>query len=149
MSIKAQLSLTGIIFAGLLVSGCSTMGQGLSQKQEAPQVKEQVKKASPDTHTHPANKCTNSISHTHASGAKAHKHRYSCQSAVKKDANSHRHPANKCTNSITHSHPSGAKTHKHRYSCQSGGSNSHTHPANSYISSNCHSRRIAIPILAQ
>lgn len=138
MSIKAQLSITGLLFAGLLISGCSTVGQGLSQKQDIPAVKEKVKQVSPDTHTHPANKCTNSISHTHASGAKAHKHRYSCKSAVKKDANSHKHPANKCTNSVMHTHPSGANAHKHRYSCQSSGANSHSHPANSYTRSMKH-----------
>ena len=77
MSIKAKLSVMGVIFTGLMISGCTTIGVGGSQTQETVKTSK-PETVSPDTHTHPANKCTNSISHTHASGAKTHKHRYSC-----------------------------------------------------------------------
>ncbi len=30
-------------------------------------------------HKHPSNKCTNSVTHTHPNGARAHQHRYSCK----------------------------------------------------------------------
>ncbi len=87
--------------------------------------------ASANTHKHPKNQCTNSITHTHPNGSKSHVHRYSCKkSATSGAANSHKHPANRCTRSITHSHPNGKRTHQHRYSCQRKAvdSNAHTHP---------------------
>lgn len=78
-----------------------------------------------DTHKHPANKCTRSISHTHANGSGNHSHRYSCKNnrqqqtayTPKQNSNTHRHQANRCTRSISHTH-AGAKNHSHRYSCQ-------------------------------
>ncbi|MCK5916929.1 MAG: SH3 domain-containing protein [Cocleimonas sp.] len=79
-----------------------------------------------NTHRHPANKCTRSISHTHANGKGTHTHRYSCKNnnqqkiayTPMKNANTHQHPANKCTRSISHTHANGANKHSHRYSCQ-------------------------------
>ncbi len=88
----------------------------------------------PNSHNHPSNECTNSITHTHPNGAGSHQHRYSCdknsnnapapvvksnyQANLPADPNSHRHPSNECTNSVTHTHPNGAGSHQHRYSCQ-------------------------------
>lgn len=78
-----------------------------------------------NTHRHPANRCTRSISHTHA-GAPNHSHRYSCKNngrqqqtayTPRQNGNTHRHPANRCTRSISHTH-AGAANHSHRYSCQ-------------------------------
>ena len=140
MSMKTQLSIASIMLAGLLVSGCGMLGAGVSQTQNvvAPK-KAKVAVKNPNTHVHPANKCTNSVTHTHASGSKPHKHRYSC--GPKRSANSHRHPANRCTKSIYHSHPNGKKAHKHRYSCQSKravNANTHRHPANRYTHSVTH-----------
>jgi uncharacterized protein YraI len=86
-----------------------------------------------NTHTHPANRCTRTITHTHI-GSAGHSHRYSCQKGrqqqsrsnidiygnqrVSQNANTHRHPANRCTRSILHTHVNGARDHSHRYSCQ-------------------------------
>ncbi len=86
-------------------------------------------------HTHPANRCTRSVTHSHPNGANPHKHHYSCDSNTRQqrpvrknnqtayprqstDPNAHTHPRNECTNSITHTHPNGARAHQHRYSCQ-------------------------------
>ena len=80
-----------------------------------------------NTHRHPANRCTRSISHTHANGANTHSHRYSCKNngrqqqtayTPRQNGNTHRHPANRCTRSISHTHANGANKHSHRYSCQ-------------------------------
>lgn len=98
-----------------------------------------------DNHRHPANRCTRSISHSHA-GPAGHAHRYSCQNnenkgqqqttqynytttdiygnqrttyTPKQNSNSHSHPANQCTRSISHNH-AGPTNHSHRYSCQRG-----------------------------
>lgn len=93
-----------------------------------------------NTHSHPANRCTRSVSHTHPNGANQHSHRYSCQgqaqpaarpqvqvraAAVKQtavpvnnSATSHTHPRNQFTNAVTHSHPSGAVQHNHNYGGQ-------------------------------
>ncbi|MEE9351948.1 MAG: SH3 domain-containing protein [Thiotrichaceae bacterium] len=97
-------------------------------------------------HIHPKNQCTNSITHTHASGSKSHVHRYSCKRAgnnATRNANSHTHPRNKCTRSITHSHANGKNTHKHRYSCKnnrkSNDANAHTHAKNKCTRSITHS----------
>lgn len=93
-----------------------------------------------NTHTHPSNRCTRSVTHTHPNGARPHKHNYSCdpngsntqvntnapapavksnyQANVPADPNLHTHPRNECTNSVTHSHPNGARPHQHHYSCK-------------------------------
>jgi len=94
-----------------------------------------------NTHSHPANRCTRSIAHTHA-GPVGHSHRYSCQGqatqrpvqqrqqmqvqqqqvvAVREtvvDNNSHTHPRNQYSNAITHSHASNNRQHSHNYSGQ-------------------------------
>lgn len=121
-----------------------------------------------DSHRHPKNKCTNSITHSHPNGKRSHAHRYSCQGNGRtartqrvgiSTANSHRHPAHKCTRSVTHSHPNGKRPHQHRYSCnrnsiqnapsmqqmrakphnvQKLDPNAHTHPANRMTRSRTH-----------
>lgn len=82
--------------------------------------------ADPNAHTHPSNRCTRSVTHTHPNGAGPHQHHYSCdpkrqqakQPVQQADPNAHTHPRNECTNSVTHTHPNGAGAHQHRYSCQ-------------------------------
>lgn len=102
-------------------------------QQQAPQAPVQqvdYNQQNANGHTHPANRCTRSITHTHPNGANSHQHNYSCQPNQQNtanqqsqpqrpvnNANTHRHPANRCTNSITHTHPNGAGQHNHRYSC--------------------------------
>ncbi|MEZ5479258.1 MAG: SH3 domain-containing protein [Thiolinea sp.] len=82
-----------------------------------------------NSHTHPANRCTRSVTHSHPNGQNAHEHHYSCEPRAKApqnvrpvvlpadNANTHSHPANRCTRSVTHTHPNGARTHEHHYSC--------------------------------
>ncbi len=98
-------------------------------------------------HTHPANRCTGSVSHNH-SGPAGHTHRYSCDNNTVRtvplnnvkqtyynpsstdiygnqrvvltnntNTNTHSHPANECTRSKTHTHANGTARHTHRYSC--------------------------------
>jgi uncharacterized protein YraI len=105
--------------------------------QQQPQVKNNQTAypavTDPNAHTHPSNRCTRSVTHTHPNGAREHKHHYSCdpntqqQPPVKNnqtaypavtDPNAHTHPRNECTNSVTHTHPNGAGAHQHHYSCQ-------------------------------
>ena len=123
-----------VLISGLLLSACSQNADNMagqqSQKAAVPVVKGVA-------HTHPANKCTNSISHTHPNGGSVHKHHYDCRpnSRVisKKPSIAHKHPANKCTRSISHSHPNGDSTHSHRYNCKGNmakSANMHKHPAN-------------------
>lgn len=81
------------------------------------------------THSHPANKCTKSVTHTHKHAGGTHRHSYSCgpkrptvyRPPVKKQpmTNAHTHPAiPNCTDSISHTHPNGRSAHKHAYSCK-------------------------------
>ena len=117
-----------------------------------------------NTHSHPANRCTRSISHTHA-GPAGHSHRYSCQGqatqrqvqqqqvvAVQEtvvDNNSHTHPRNQFSNAVTHSHASTNRQHSHNYgqtarqqptvqvrAANTG--NSHTHPRNQFSNAVTH-----------
>ena len=104
-------------------------------------------KTSANSHTHPANRCTRSITHSHPNGKRPHKHHYSClgNKGNKKssDPNAHTHPANKCTRSITHTHPNGKRKHVHHYSClgnrKANTGNGHRHPANRCTRSIFHS----------
>ena len=116
---KIGLMTAPLIFSGIVLSACANQGDGNSlatqQVQNGPAVA--TKKAGV-THTHPANECTNTVSHTHPNGGTAHKHRYSCKPNKKKPF-MHTHPANKCTTSVRHSHPNGKGVHTHRYSCLS------------------------------
>ena len=114
------------------------------------------------THSHPANRCTRSISHTHA-GPAGHSHRYSCQGQATQrqtqtvqrqvvrqavvDNNSHTHPRNQYSNAITHSHASNNRQHSHNYGRQvqqqvqvraANTGNSHTHPRNQYSNAVTH-----------
>ncbi len=92
-------------------------------------VKETVRPAKPRVvasgHTHPANKCTNSIRHNHPNGSRSHSHKYSCTTAHKGNRWTHGHPANKCTKSIRHTHKFKNSPHNHKYSC--GGSSINIH----------------------
>jgi len=114
-----------------------------------------------NTHSHPANRCTRSIAHTHA-GPAGHSHRYSCQGqatqqpqrqtvAVRQtvvDNNSHTHPRNQYSNAITHSHASNNRQHSHNYGRQVqqqrvqvravATGNSHTHPRNQFSNAVTH-----------
>ncbi len=115
-----------------------------------------------NTHSHPANRCTRSIDHTHA-GPAGHSHRYSCQGkatqrqvqqptvAVRQvvvDNNSHTHPRNQYSNAITHSHASNNRQHSHNYGRQvqpqrvqvraPATGNAHTHPRNQYSNAVTH-----------
>lgn len=105
-----------------------------------------------NTHSHPANRCTRSVSHTHPNGANQHTHRYSCQGQatqnlpqaqvrVVSNANTHTHPRNQFTNAVTHTHASGSAQHNHNYGGQKqvqqqtqvqtqANPNTHTHPRN-------------------
>jgi len=131
MTNKFLFSMGTVVLSSVLISACSQQ----SQNEEVMVAADPVA-AVGVAHTHPANECTNSISHTHPNGGNAHKHHYSCNPNKRAmGANAHIHPANKCTRSISHSHPNGKGTHKHHYSCQSKGPrvnpNAHVHPANS------------------
>ncbi len=106
MKIKARISLSTVLVTGLLLSACS------QQVQNEPAV---VAPKTGTAHTHPANECTNSISHTHPNGGSAHKHRYSCKPKKMRSANEHTHPANSMTRSTRHNHPNGARKHSHHY----------------------------------
>ncbi|WP_022951624.1 SH3 domain-containing protein [Leucothrix mucor] len=102
-----------------------------------------------NTHSHPANRCTRSVSHTHPNGANQHSHRYSCQGQAQPaarpqvqvraanvnqgqtavrvtQAGSHTHPRNQFTNAVTHSHPGGTAGHSHNYGGQRAGNNAAT-----------------------
>ncbi len=114
-----------------------------------------------NTHSHPANRCTRSIAHTHA-GPAGHSHKYSCQGqatqnqqqmvAVQQtvvDNNSHTHPRNQYSNAITHSHASNNRQHSHNYGGQrqqqnvqvraaQPTGNTHTHPRNQFSNAVTH-----------
>ncbi|PID47771.1 MAG: hypothetical protein CSB47_00235 [Proteobacteria bacterium] len=78
-----------------------------------------------NTHTHPANQCTRSVSHTHPNGIKPHTHRYSCKGQATQQrpqakrrvntVNTHTHPRNQFTNAVTHTHANGNVPHRHNY----------------------------------
>ena len=139
MKTNTRFSLGIILVAGLFLSACSQTGGSGGASQQS--TDEGATVATGTAHTHPANECTNSISHTHPNGAGAHKHRYSCKGNGSM-AGQHRHPANKCTKTVSHAHSSGKGTHAHRYSCKGNGrsssANGHFHPANSMTNSTRH-----------
>ena len=133
---KFIFTIGAFLFLAVLISACSTQ----VQVEEEVIVKSAV---NPNSHNHPANKCTNSVTHTHPNGARAHKHHYVCKKGNKNTKNSHTHPANKCTNSIRHTHPNGAKAHKHHYVCKEGSGNNvaknmHAHPTQKCTNSTQH-----------
>jgi hypothetical protein len=137
MKITSQLSLATLAIVGVLATGCSQQqvnGGGASQVQEAPAPAPEptpaptTRRADPNAHTHPANKCTNSITHTHPNGARTHNHRYSCKGNTRRSGGhrggnkwSHVHPAiPNCTDSITHTHKYQNRNHSHKYGCRGG-----------------------------
>lgn len=140
MNISKVLATVGaFLLLAVIISACSVQ----VQTKEAAAVNTKVV-ADPNAHTHPANQCTKSITHSHRlpGGLKKHTHHYSCKGKVTKSVNTHRHPANKCTKSTTHTHPGGNRGHTHKYVCKSGGGhnygNAHVHPANSLTRSMRH-----------
>jgi len=132
--IKVLTTVGAFLLLAIIISACSVQ----VQTEEAAAV-DVTKKAmsDPNAHTHPANQCTKSITHSHRlpGGSKNHTHHYSCKGKATKSANTHRHPANKCTRSTTHTHAGGNKAHTHKYVCRPGGrrnyGNAHVHSANS------------------
>nr|CAA6825327.1 MAG: SH3 domain-containing protein [uncultured Thiotrichaceae bacterium] len=42
--------------------------------------------ADPNSHAHPSNECTNSVTHTHPNGAGSHQHHYSCKKSASQSA---------------------------------------------------------------
>ena len=161
---------TGSIYdsgTGTVRSVYAGPGNGLpaiTRKQKAaPYVPQTVNTA--NTHTHPANQCTRSVSHTHPNGANQHTHRYSCQGKATQqqqpkvqvrapsNANTHTHPRNQFTNAVTHTHASGSSQHKHNYGGQQrqvqqqqpqvqvrapASANTHTHPRNQFTNAVTH-----------
>lgn len=138
----------------------------ITTKQRPTQVVQQRPANTANTHTHPANPCTRSVSHTHPNGANQHTHRYSCQgqatqqprpqvqvrAATQTNANTHTHPRNQFTNAVTHTHASGSSQHKHNYGGQrqvqqpqvqvravtQTNANTHTHPRNQFTNAVTH-----------
>jgi len=98
MTIKVTSLIGTMLITSFMVSACS---QSQVQKEPAASV-EPI--PSGVEHTHPANKCTNSISHSHGNGENAHQHRYDCSpknnTYKPKPAVEHTHPAQKCTRHI-------------------------------------------------
>lgn len=105
-------------------------------------------------HTHPANQCTRSISHSHAGAKAGHKHSYSCKGKGRQQqvtrqrtyyggSLQHTHGKSQCASAINHTHNSGNKVHRHE--CLSSGRSSanaggrHTHAANSLTNATTHS----------
>lgn len=105
-------------------------------------------KQNTNTHRHPANQCTRSISHSHI-GSANHKHSYSCQNNkgrqqvnYRTNRLQHSHGKSQCVSAIGHTHKGGDNIHRHecpasRNNAQSG--NKHTHPANSLTRATTHS----------
>ena len=143
-------------------------GNGLpaiTPKRQTTQVVQQRPVNTANTHTHPANRCTRSVSHTHPNGVNQHTHRYSCQgqatqqqpqvqvrAVAQTNANTHTHPRNQFTNAVTHTHASGSSQHKHNYGGQrqvqqpqvqvravtQTSANTHTHPRNQFTNAVTH-----------
>ena len=148
---KILLSTSAFLFIAVLTSACSS-NQQISNEAVAVAATKSSNTSNMikgDAHTHPANKCTNSITHTHPNGKRKHTHHYSCKGAAvasASSANTHRHPANRCTKSTTHTHPGGKKPHTHKYVCKGNDTrgngtrnpNAHVHPANKWTHSMRH-----------
>ena len=117
-----------------------------------------IQNNNPNTHTHPANQCTRSKTHTHANGAVRHTHRYSCggrgRSAQQVTQQyptyygstnlQHTHTKSQCASAISHSHKNGDTIHRHECPTTNRGRRSstgwtHTHPANSLTRATTHS----------
>ena len=169
-STQGSSARTGSIYdsgTGTVRSVYAGPGKGLPaitrKQQPAPYVPQTVNTA--NTHTHPANQCTRSVSHTHPNGANQHTHRYSCQGKATQqqqpkvqvrapsNANTHTHPRNQFTNAVTHTHASGSSQHKHNYGGQQrqvqqqqpqvqvrapASANTHTHPRNQFTNAVTH-----------
>ena len=153
MNTTSKLSIATLAFAGLLATGCSqqqvaggSQVAGSSQQvQTAPEVTPEPAAepakvaANPNAHTHPSIPgCTDSITHTHPSGAKSHNHKYGCKGGKRParggggNKYTHTHPAIPgCTDSISHTHKYNNRNHSHKYSCKGGskkgGSNVNVH----------------------
>lgn len=132
---KILFTVGTFLLLAIIISACSTQVQIQESKSIV------TKEILGINHAHPANDCTNSITHKHPLPAKDHKHSYSCKGKAPKSANSHTHPVNRCTKSTTHNHLNGKRIHIHKYICQANSknrSNAHTHPANRVTRSKRH-----------
>ncbi len=102
-------------------------------------------------HTHPANQCTRSISHSHAGAKAGHTHSYSCKGKGRQQVTrqrtyygtslQHTHGKSQCVSAISHSHIGGNRVHRHECpsSRRSSTGNRHTHPANALTRATTHS----------
>ena len=146
MTLKISPMLGIVLITGSIVSACSSQVQNepLASVASTP-VASSKPVVDALAHTHPANECTNSITHTHPNGDNQHEHNYQCSpKAIATDSGAHTHPANELTRSISHSHPNGKNDHQHRYggqkpSVNNAGGEGHVHPANSLTLSTRHS----------
>lgn len=153
---------TGSIYDAGSTNSTRSVYVGPGNGLPAVQTKRQIQYVAPqntqanttNTHSHPANRCTRSIAHTHV-GPVGHSHRYSCQGQANQqetvdviDNNSHTHPRNQYSNAVTHTHANNNANHNHNYGGQSqqqtvqvlaaDKGNSHTHPRNQFSNAVTH-----------
>ncbi len=146
MNTTSKLSIVSFALVGLFATGCSQQqvkgggsggsqvagssqqvaGTGQQQVQNAPEAPAPAPEpiaavSNPNSHTHPSVPgCTNSITHTHPSGATSHNHKYGCKGQTG-NRHTHSHPAvPQCTKSIKHTHKYNNRNHTHKYSCKGG-----------------------------
>jgi len=148
MNTTSKLSIASFALVGLFATGCTQQqqvggsgsggsqvagssqqvaGTGQQQVQNSPETPapapEPVAAVNPNSHAHPAVPgCTNSITHTHPSGATSHNHKYGCKGhGQARNRHTHTHPAvPQCTKSIKHTHKYNNRNHTHKYSCKGG-----------------------------
>ena len=128
---KNLLATGTFLFLSTFMSACTTH-QTEAPAKTSDKAGSATMAATGTGHTHPANKCTNTITHKHPNGVRQHKHSYSCKGNAKSSEDAHLHPANKCTKSTTHTHPAGKRGHSHKYTCSAkrSSANAHIHSAN-------------------
>jgi hypothetical protein len=102
--INSTFSLLLITLLGLSVTACS-------HNQDDVRVETKAKKAM--LHTHPANKCIDSVSHAHPKGNIKHLHHYHFCKVGSKKLNAHSHPSSSIMGFTRHVHPNGANPHSH------------------------------------
>ncbi|PWQ93454.1 SH3 domain-containing protein [Leucothrix arctica] len=176
--VSVSVARTGSIYdsgAGTTTSAVRSVyvgpGNGLpaiTRKQQPTRVAPVQQRRTPVSvsHTHPANECTRSSTHSHPGGGNTHQHRYSCQGKATQqarpqvqvraasNANSHTHPSNQFTNAVTHTHASGNANHNHNYGGQqrtvqqptqqrvqvraAATGTAHTHPRNQFSNAVTH-----------
>jgi hypothetical protein len=68
------------------------------------------------SHTHPANKCIDAVTHSHPNGNKKHLHYFHHCEASGVISNAHSHPSkSSITGFFRHVHPNGANKHTHTH----------------------------------